>query len=152
MDGPNARPCKHTDERVTCAPTEAAEPGLRRPCVFRRGLATYPHPPKMPATGSDRNGADPTRSSTALDTGARDRSDNPLGYGTYASGETSHDAQLDSRPPAVDRRRGRGRLGATERFPRRLIAERRSRFVKLGTHVRIPEAALDELIVASTVN
>src|SRR4029453_11950690 len=61
MGGPNARPCKHTDERVTCAPTEDAEPGLRRPCVFRRGLATYPHSPKMPATGSDRNRADPTR-------------------------------------------------------------------------------------------
>ncbi|MEU5788304.1 excisionase family DNA-binding protein [Micromonospora purpureochromogenes] len=35
------------------------------------------------------------------------------------------------------------RLGTTERFPRRLIAERRIRYVKLGGHhVRIPEAAL----------
>jgi hypothetical protein len=68
--------------------------------VFRRGLATYPHSPKMPATGSDRYRADPTRSSTALDTGARDSSDEPLGYGTYASGETSHDAQLVDRRPA----------------------------------------------------
>ena len=43
------------------------------------------------------------------------------------------------------------RLGTTERFPRRLIAERRITFVKLGSHVRIPETALDELIAASTV-
>jgi excisionase family DNA binding protein len=43
------------------------------------------------------------------------------------------------------------RLGTTERFPRRLIAERRITFVKLGSHVRIPEAALDEFIAASTV-
>ena len=43
------------------------------------------------------------------------------------------------------------RLGTTERFPRRLIAERRITFVKLGTHVRIPERALDEFIAASTV-
>ena len=43
------------------------------------------------------------------------------------------------------------RLGTTERFPRRLIAERRITFVKLGTHVRIPETALDEYIAASTV-
>jgi excisionase family DNA binding protein len=37
------------------------------------------------------------------------------------------------------------RLGTTERFPRRLIAERRITFVKLGTHVRIPEAAACDL-------
>lgn len=43
------------------------------------------------------------------------------------------------------------RLGTTERFPRRLIAERRISFVKLGSHVRIPERALEEFIAASTV-
>lgn len=44
------------------------------------------------------------------------------------------------------------RLGTTERFPRRLIAERRIRFVKLGGHhVRIPESALAEFIATSTV-
>lgn len=42
-------------------------------------------------------------------------------------------------------------LGTSERFPRRLIAERRVRFVKLGNHVRIPESALKELIAAGTV-
>ncbi len=44
------------------------------------------------------------------------------------------------------------RLGTTERFPRRLIAERRIRYVKLGGHhVRIPESALAEFIAAGIV-
>lgn len=43
------------------------------------------------------------------------------------------------------------RLGTTDRFPRRLIAQRRITFVKLGSHVRIPEQALDDFIAASTV-
>jgi excisionase family DNA binding protein len=42
-------------------------------------------------------------------------------------------------------------LGTTERFPRRLIAERRIRFVKLGTHVRIPQSAVAEFVATSTV-
>lgn len=42
-------------------------------------------------------------------------------------------------------------LGTTTRFPRRLIAERRIRYVKLGTHVRIPESAVRELVEHSTV-
>ena len=43
------------------------------------------------------------------------------------------------------------RLGTTERFPRRLVAERRIRFVRVGRHVRIPEGAVEELIRAGTV-
>ncbi|MFB7374956.1 excisionase family DNA-binding protein [Streptomyces sp. NPDC056222] len=43
------------------------------------------------------------------------------------------------------------RLGTTARFPRRLIAERRIVFVKVGRHVRIPERALEEFVVAHTV-
>lgn len=43
------------------------------------------------------------------------------------------------------------RLGTTERFPRRLIAERRITFVKVGRHVRIPESALSAFIDANTV-
>jgi excisionase family DNA binding protein len=39
-----------------------------------------------------------------------------------------------------------------ERFPRRLIAERRIRFVRVGRHVRIPESALRELIETGTVH
>jgi excisionase family DNA binding protein len=42
-------------------------------------------------------------------------------------------------------------LGTTERFPRRLIAERRIRFVRVGRHVRIPESALGEFISAGIV-
>jgi excisionase family DNA binding protein len=42
-------------------------------------------------------------------------------------------------------------LGTTERFPRRLIAERRIRFVRVGRHVRIPESALAEFIQSGTV-
>jgi len=38
-----------------------------------------------------------------------------------------------------------------ERFPRRLIAERRIRFVRVGRHVRIPESALADFITAATV-
>ncbi|WP_395295244.1 excisionase family DNA-binding protein [Kitasatospora hibisci] len=43
------------------------------------------------------------------------------------------------------------RLGTSERFPRRLIAERRIAFVKIGTHVRIAESVLTAYIEASTV-
>ncbi|WP_301126900.1 helix-turn-helix domain-containing protein [Streptomyces cacaoi] len=42
-------------------------------------------------------------------------------------------------------------LGTTPRFPRRLIAERRIAFVKVGRHVRIPESALVAYIEARTV-
>jgi excisionase family DNA binding protein len=42
-------------------------------------------------------------------------------------------------------------LGTTERFPRRLIAERRIRFVRVGRHVRIPESALREFIASGLV-
>jgi len=42
-------------------------------------------------------------------------------------------------------------LGTTERFPRRLIAERRIRFVHVSRYVRIPESALGEFIAAGIV-
>jgi excisionase family DNA binding protein len=42
-------------------------------------------------------------------------------------------------------------LGTTERFPRRLIAERRIRFVHVGRHVRIPESAVRDFIRAGQV-
>ncbi len=42
-------------------------------------------------------------------------------------------------------------LGTGARFPRRLVAERRIRFVHVGRHVRIPESALIEFVVANTV-
>jgi excisionase family DNA binding protein len=42
-------------------------------------------------------------------------------------------------------------LNTGERFPRRLIAERRIRFVRVGRHVRIPEGAIAEYVAAQTV-
>jgi excisionase family DNA binding protein len=42
-------------------------------------------------------------------------------------------------------------LGTSERFPRRLIAERRIEFVRVGRHVRIPVSALREFIKEGTV-
>jgi excisionase family DNA binding protein len=42
-------------------------------------------------------------------------------------------------------------LGTGSRFTRRLIAERRIRFVHVGRHVRIPESALIEFVTTNTV-
>jgi excisionase family DNA binding protein len=42
-------------------------------------------------------------------------------------------------------------LGTTERFPRRLISERRIRFVHVGRHVRIPESAVAEFVAGGVV-
>ncbi|MDB5910653.1 MAG: putative excisionase [Massilia sp.] len=42
-------------------------------------------------------------------------------------------------------------LGTSERFPRRLIEERRIRFVRVGRWVRIPRSALNEFIAAGLV-
>ncbi|MBB4934598.1 excisionase family DNA binding protein [Lipingzhangella halophila] len=43
------------------------------------------------------------------------------------------------------------RLNTSERYPRRLIEERRIAYVKVGRHVRIPESALDDLIASGLV-
>jgi len=43
-------------------------------------------------------------------------------------------------------------LGTSQRFPRRLIAERRIAFVKLGRHVRIAEADIVAFIEAGRVD
>ncbi|MUN38199.1 excisionase family DNA-binding protein [Actinomadura sp. NEAU-AAG5] len=42
-------------------------------------------------------------------------------------------------------------LNTSPRFPRRLVAERRIRFVKLGRFVRIPESSLREFVSAGLV-
>ncbi|MEU9666069.1 excisionase family DNA-binding protein [Streptomyces bobili] len=42
-------------------------------------------------------------------------------------------------------------LGTTARFPRRLVEERRIRYVKVGRHVRIPESAVRDYLAAHTV-
>lgn len=43
------------------------------------------------------------------------------------------------------------RLGTSVWFPRRLIKERRITFVRVGGHVRIPESAVEAMILAGTV-
>lgn len=43
------------------------------------------------------------------------------------------------------------RLGTTERFPRRLIEERRIEFKRFGRHVRIAESVLNDYIDRCTV-
>ena len=64
---------------------------------------------------------------------------------------------MTARPPAVPMERlltvsqVAELLGTTERFPRRLIEERRIRFVRIGRHVRIPESALREFIEGGLV-
>jgi excisionase family DNA binding protein len=42
-------------------------------------------------------------------------------------------------------------LGTTERFPRRLIEERRIEFKRFGRHVRIAESVLNAYIESCTV-
>lgn len=42
-------------------------------------------------------------------------------------------------------------LNTTERFPRRLIEERRIAFVRIGRKVRIPESAVRDFIAAGLV-
>ena len=42
-------------------------------------------------------------------------------------------------------------LGTTARFPRRLVAERRIRFVHVGRHVRIPASALEAFVASGAV-
>jgi excisionase family DNA binding protein len=42
-------------------------------------------------------------------------------------------------------------LRTSERFPRRLIAERRIEFIRIGRHVRISDSALAEFIRSGTV-
>ena len=59
--------------------------------------------------------------------------------------------QAEKAPPLLDVNEVARRLGTEPRFVRRLIAERRIEFHKLGRHVRISEAALAEFIKAGRV-
>ncbi|MCF2526611.1 excisionase family DNA-binding protein [Yinghuangia soli] len=52
----------------------------------------------------------------------------------------------------LDVREAAERMGLKgERFPRRLVAERRIEYVKVGSHVRIRESAIDAYLAANTV-
>jgi excisionase family DNA binding protein len=42
-------------------------------------------------------------------------------------------------------------LGTSSSFPRRLVAERKIRFVRVGSRIRIPESAIHDYIAAGTV-
>ncbi len=42
-------------------------------------------------------------------------------------------------------------LGTKPRFTRRLVAERRIRYTRVGRHIRIPESAIREFIDAGMV-
>jgi excisionase family DNA binding protein len=59
--------------------------------------------------------------------------------------------QAEKAPTLLDVNEVARRLGTEPRFVRRLIAERRIEFHKLGRHVRISEAALAEFIKAGRV-
>ncbi|MEO3858657.1 excisionase family DNA-binding protein [Acrocarpospora sp. B8E8] len=58
-------------------------------------------------------------------------------------------------PSGIDRLLTAGeaaeRLNTSQRFPRRLIGERRITFVRIGRNVRIPGSALEEFIQAGVV-
>jgi excisionase family DNA binding protein len=55
-------------------------------------------------------------------------------------------AQAGTTAPLLDVNEVARRLGTKPRFVRRLIAERRIEFHRVGRHVRISEAALAEFI------
>lgn len=62
---------------------------------------------------------------------------------------TSHNGEMSDRLLTVAE--AAEILRTSERFPRRLIAERRIRFTRVGRHVRIPESALRAFIAAGQV-
>jgi excisionase family DNA binding protein len=60
-------------------------------------------------------------------------------------------AEVETTVPLLEVNEVARRLGTEPRFVRRLIAERRIEFHKLGRHVRISEAALAAFIKAGCV-
>ncbi|HEY3907038.1 MAG TPA: excisionase family DNA-binding protein, partial [Streptosporangiaceae bacterium] len=70
-------------------------------------------------------------------------------FGNRASGMTGGEGRLSDRLLTVAE--AAEMLRTSERFPRRLIAERRIRFTRVGRHVRIPETALRDFIAAGLV-
>ena len=57
----------------------------------------------------------------------------------------------ETAPALLDVEEAARRLGTKPRFVRRLIAERRIEFVKVGRHVRVSESALAAFIDAGRV-
>ncbi len=60
--------------------------------------------------------------------------------------------QKNGEDPLLTLEQAANRLGTGVRFTRRLIAERRIKFVHIGRHVRIPASALDDLVAHGTVD
>jgi excisionase family DNA binding protein len=53
--------------------------------------------------------------------------------------------------PLLDVKQAAERLGTSPRFVRRLIAERRIAYTKLGKHVRVDSADLDAFVAAGRI-
>ena len=60
-------------------------------------------------------------------------------------------AEAETTAPLLDVNEVARRLGTKPRFVRRLIAERRIEFHRVGRHVRVSEVALAEFIQAGRV-
>ena len=58
---------------------------------------------------------------------------------------------MTAKPPFLNIVETAEYLGTSERFIRRLIAERRIGFVKLGRPIRIPMSAIEEFVQGGTV-
>ncbi len=68
------------------------------------------------------------------------------------TGTTSkHVAMDDRRDPLLTVAQAGDYLGTGERFVRRLIAQRRITYIKLGKYVRLQRSTLDEFIEAGRV-
>jgi excisionase family DNA binding protein len=63
----------------------------------------------------------------------------------------SHRDTAPSRAPLLDVSEAAHYLGVTPRFIRRLVAERRIAFIKLGRHLRFDATDLDEFVESGRV-
>lgn len=60
--------------------------------------------------------------------------------------------ETDAGMPLLTVEEAAERLGVDVRFVRRLIAERRIRYFKIGRHVRLAAGDLDEFVVAAAID
>ena len=86
---------------------------------------------------------------TSSNTGYTDRRMYPCPLRENVPSARRRVQRLINRPdedPLLNVKEAAAFLRTTERFPRRLIAERRIRFVRVGRYVRIPMSALIEFM------
>nr|WP_202530910.1 helix-turn-helix domain-containing protein [Streptomyces sp. SID8380] len=69
----------------------------------------------------------------------------------HASAQPPRRQEVNTHDPLLTVDQAAERLGTGVRFIRRLIQERRIRYVKLGKHVRIPESVLTAYVAERTV-